>query len=417
MTPASRKPNVLLGVTGSVAAYKAVELIRALKPFAQVRVVATQAGGKLVPLPALRKASGHSVWTNLFSGSTPIPPGTPSGTHPLAKVPHIGYAKQADLILIAPATANCMAKLALGIADDLLTSLCLYATCPLWIAPAMNVNMWNHPATQLNHRLLLRRGVRFLGPDKGFLACGDVGEGRFAEPLEIATQVESYFKNQRNWDGLRILVTAGPTQEALDPVRVLTNHSSGKMGYALAQAALNRGAQVTLVHGPVSLAPLTLARMVSVTTADQMRSEVLRALPKVDFLIMAAAVADYRPAQAAPTKIKKTGRRLSIRLIRNPDILGEVLKRRKPNQYVLGFAAETDHLKTRAGEKWSRKPCDLLAANRVGPGRAFGTDQNELLVFSRLSVRPVKIGPASKARVAERLLDLADQYMKKISKG
>jgi phosphopantothenoylcysteine decarboxylase/phosphopantothenate--cysteine ligase len=157
--------------------------------------------------------------------------------------------------------------------------------------------------------------------------------------------------------------------------------------------------------------------MVSVTTADQMRSEVLRALPKVDFLIMAAAVADYRPAQAAPTKIKKTGRRLSIRLIRNPDILGEVLKRRKPNQYVLGFAAETDHLKTRAGEKWSRKPCDLLAANRVGPGRAFGTDQNELLVFSRLSVRPVKIGPASKARVAERLLDLADQYMKKISKG
>lgn len=417
MTLPIRKPSVLLGVTGSIAAYKAVELILALKPFAQVRVVATQAGAKLVPLHALRKASGSPVWTGLFSGSTPIRPGTPSGTHPLATVPHIEYAKQADLILIAPATANCMAKLALGIADDLLSSLCLYATCPLWVAPAMNVNMWNHPATRQNHRLLLKRGVRFLGPEKGFLACGDMGEGRFAEPLEIAAQVESYFKHQRNWEGVKVLVTAGPTQEALDPVRVLTNHSSGKMGYALAQAAMNRGAQVTLVHGPVSLAPLTGARMVPVTTAHQMRSAVLKAFPKTNFLIMAAAVADYRPAQAARSKIKKTGNRLTIPLVRNPDILGEVLKRRKPGQWVLGFAAETDHLKTRAGEKWSKKPCDLLAANRVGPGRAFGTDQNELLVFSRFSERPVKIGPASKGKVAEALLDLADQFMKKVSKG
>jgi phosphopantothenoylcysteine decarboxylase/phosphopantothenate--cysteine ligase len=417
MTPDPRKPRVLLGVTGSVAAYKAVELIKALRPFTEVRVVVTEAGSKLVPLSALKKASGFPVWKSLFAGSTPIPPGTPSGTHPMAAVPHIDYAKQADLILIAPATANCMAKLALGIADDLLTSLCLYAECPIWLAPAMNVNMWNHSATRNNQRTLLARGVRFLGPDKGWLACGDVGEGRFAEPTEIALQVESYFKKNNAWKDLRVLVTAGPTQEALDPVRVLSNHSSGKMGYALAHAALNRGAQVTLVHGPVSLAPLTRSKMVPVTTALQMRSEVLKALPKVDLIVMAAAVADYRPAKTASTKIKKSKNNLILRLTKNPDILGEVLKRRKPGRVVVGFAAETDHLRVRAGEKWNRKPCDLLAANRVGKGRVFGTDQNELLVFSRMSTKPVKLGPATKARIAEDLLDLVEKLLTSRSKG
>jgi phosphopantothenoylcysteine decarboxylase/phosphopantothenate--cysteine ligase len=417
MTQAPRKPRVLLGVTGSVAAYKAVDLIRALKPFAEVRVVATEAGSKLVPLSALKKASGFPVWKSLFAGSTPIPPGTPSGTHPFASVPHIEYAKQADLILIAPTTANCMAKLAFGIADDLLSSLCLYADCPLWLAPAMNVNMWNHPATRKNRRTLLERGVRFLGPDKGWLACGDMGEGRFAEPAAIALQVESFFKNNALWKNLRVLVTAGPTQEPLDPVRVLTNHSSGKMGYALAQAALNRGAHVTLVHGPVSLAPLTRARMVPITTALQMRSEVLKALPKTNLVIMASAVADYRPALEARNKIKKTKSNLSIPLVKNPDILGEVLKRRKLEQVVIGFAAETDHLRSRAGEKWNRKPCDLLAANRVGKGRVFGAEKNELLVFSRLLSKPVKMGPATKARLAEDLLDMAGKIIKSRSKG
>jgi phosphopantothenoylcysteine decarboxylase/phosphopantothenate--cysteine ligase len=417
MTQVPRKPRVLLGVTGSVAAYKAVELIKALKPFAEVRVVATEAGAKLVPLSALKKASGFPVWKSLFAGSTPIPPGTPSGTHPSASVPHIDYAKQADLILIAPATANCMAKLALGIADDLLSSLCLYADCPLWLAPAMNVNMWNHPATRKNHRTLLERGVRFLGPEKGWLACGDLGDGRFTEPAEIALQVESFFRKNGVWKGLRVLVTAGPTQEPLDPVRVLTNHSSGKMGYALAQAALNRGAQVTLVHGPVSLAPLTRAKMVSVTTAFQMRSEVLKALPRSDLVVMAAAVADYRPAREARTKIKKTKSNLSLQLVKNPDILGEILGRRNPRQVVVGFAAETDHLRSRAAEKWSRKPCDLLAANRVGKGRAFGAEHNELLVFSRLSPKPVKMGPATKPRLAEDLLDLAGILIESKLKG
>ncbi len=417
MTQAIRKPRVLLGVTGSVAAYKAVELIKALKPHAEVRVVATKSASQLVPLSALKKTSGFPVWSSLFSGSTPIPPGTPSGTHPSATVPHIEYAKQADLILIAPVTANFMAKLALGIADDLLSSLCLYAECPLWLAPAMNVNMWNHPATRQNTGVLRKRGVRFLGPDKGYLACGDVGEGRFAEPLEIALQVQKHFEKNGTWRGLRVLVTAGPTHEALDPVRVLTNHSSGKMGYALAQAALNRGAQVTLVHGPVSLAPLTRSKMVSVTTALQMRSEVLKALPNTDLVIMAAAVADYRPAQQASSKIKKIKSNFHIQLTKNPDILSEVLKRRKPKQVIMGFAAETDHLLARAGEKWSRKPCDILAANQVGKGKAFGTDQNELRVFSRLSQKPLKMGPATKAKLAEDLLDLAVKLLKPGPKG
>src|SRR6185369_95227 len=241
MIPSCQKPRVLLGVTGSVAAYKAVDLVHRLRSFAEVKVVLTEAGSRLVPKKQLEKASGSKVWTSLFKGATPIAPGTPSGTHPLAVVPHIEYAKSADLILVAPATADILAKLAYGLADDLLSTLCLYAICPIWVAPAMNVKMWNHSAVVQNKKELLKRGVRFLGPDSGHLACGEVGDGRFAEPAEIALQVESYFKNFGKWRGRKVVVTAGPTQEPLDPVRVLTNHSSGKMGYALAPAARNRG--------------------------------------------------------------------------------------------------------------------------------------------------------------------------------
>ena len=212
MTQAPQKPRVLLGITGSVAAYKAVDLIHQLKSFVQVKVVLTEAGSKLVPVKALEKASGSEVWTSLFKGSTPIAPGTPSGSHPFAVVPHIEYAKSADLILIAPATADILAKLSFGLADDLLSPLCLYATCPLWVAPAMNVKMWNHPAVKRNAQALRSRGVRFLGPDSGHLACGEVGDGRFAEPREIALQVISYFQNSNRWTGKKVLVTAGPTQ-------------------------------------------------------------------------------------------------------------------------------------------------------------------------------------------------------------
>jgi len=410
MTQAPQKPRVLLGITGSVAAYKAVDLIHQLKSFVQVKVVLTEAGSKLVPVKALEKASGSEVWTSLFKGSTPIAPGTPSGTHPFAVVPHIEYAKSADLILIAPATADILAKLSFGLADDLLSTLCLYATCPLWVAPAMNVKMWNHPAVKRNAQALRSRGVRFLGPDSGHLACGEVGDGRFVEPQEIALQVKSYFQNSNCWAGKKVLVTAGPTQEPIDPVRMISNHSSGKMGYALAQAALNRGAEVFLVTGPTKLLPLTGAKMIPVRTAAQMREQVMKHFSKIDLFVMAAAVADYRVKSVLKSKLKKTENELSLRLVKNSDILGEVLKRRKPFQKVVGFAAETDHLKQNALDKWKRKPCDLLVANHVG-GRqsAFENDQNELLVFSRKLAKPLVLKKDFKSKLAEKILDLLDE--------
>ena len=410
MTQAPQKPRVLLGITGSVAAYKAVDLIHQLKSFVQVKVVLTEAGSKLVPVKALEKASGSEVWTSLFKGSTPIAPGTPSGTHPFAVVPHIEYAKSADLILIAPATADILAKLSFGLADDLLSTLCLYATCPLWVAPAMNVKMWNHPAVKQNAQILRSRGVRFLGPDSGHLACGEVGDGRFAEPREIALQMKSYFQNSNRWTGKKVLVTAGPTQEPIDPVRVISNHSSGKMGYALAQAALNRGAEVFLVTGPTKLLPLTGAKVIPVRTAAQMREQVMKYFSKIDLFVMAAAVADYRVKSVLKSKLKKTENELSLRLVKNSDILGDVLKRRKPFQKVVGFAAETDHLKQNALDKWKRKPCDLLVANHVG-GRqsAFENDRNELLVFSRKLAKPVILKKDFKSKLAEKILDLLDE--------
>ena len=410
MTQAPQKPRVLLGITGSVAAYKAVDLIHQLKSFVQVKVVLTEAGSKLVPVKALEKASGSEVWTSLFKGSTPIAPGTPSGSHPFAVVPHIEYAKSADLILIAPATADILAKLSFGLADDLLSTLCLYATCPLWVAPAMNVKMWNHPAVKQNAQILRSRGVRFLGPDSGHLACGEVGDGRFAEPREIALQMKSYFQNSNRWAGKKVLVTAGPTQEPIDPVRVISNHSSGKMGYALAQAALNRGAEVFLVTGPTKLLPLTGAKVIPVRTAAQMREQVMKYFSKIDLFVMAAAVADYRVKSVLKSKLKKTENELSLRLVKNSDILGDVLKRRKPFQKVVGFAAETDHLKQNALDKWKRKPCDLLVANHVG-GRqsAFENDQNELLVFSRKLAKPVILKKDFKSKLAEKILDLLDE--------
>jgi phosphopantothenoylcysteine decarboxylase/phosphopantothenate--cysteine ligase len=407
MSPIQAKPKVLLGVTGSVAAYKAVDLIRFLNRFSEVKVVLTPAGSRLVPEKALVKASGQPVWTSLFQGSTPIPPGTPSGSHPFAVVPHIEYAKGADLVLIAPASADILAKLALGLANDLLSTLCLYAVCPLWVAPAMNVKMWNHPAVVQNRKTLSGRGVRFLGPDSGHLACGEVGDGRFAEPAEIAFQVESYFKNFGSWRGKRVLITAGPTQEPIDPVRVITNRSSGKMGFALAQAALNRGAEVVLITGPTKIIPPPVGKIINVETAREMHRQVLKWLGRADVIVMAAAVADYRVKSVSKLKIKKANQGLVLRLEENPDILRDVLKRKKPSQVVVGFAAETDHLEKNALAKWEKKNCDLLVANLVGRGgTGFDADQNELLVFSKKNKKPIRLAKDLKSRLAEKLLDL-----------
>lgn len=407
MNRSRTKPRILLGVTGSVAAYKAVSLIELLNKFSDVKVVLTSAGSCLVPEKALAKASGSPVWTSLFKGSTPIPPGTPSGSHPFALVPHIEYAKEADLVLIAPASADILSKLALGIADDLLSTLCLYATCPLWVAPAMNVKMWNHPAVSRNQKTLSGRGVRFLGPDSGHLACGEVGDGRFAEPAEIAFQVESYFRNYGSWQGKTVLITAGPTQEPIDPVRMITNRSSGKMGYALAQAALNRGAEVILITGPTQIIPPPTDKLIKVETAKEMHQQVLKFLRLADVIVMAAAVADYRVKNISKNKIKKNDKELSLRLEKNPDILGDVLKKKKSPQVVVGFAAETDHLEKNALAKWKKKPCDLLVANLVGKGAVgFDGDRNELLVFSKERKKPIRLPMDLKSRLAEKLLDL-----------
>ncbi len=407
MNPARSKPRVLLGVTGSVAAYKSVELIRMLKMFADVKVVLTNAGSHLVPKKALVKASGSPVWTSLFKGSTPIPPGTPSGSHPMAVVPHIEYAKAANLALIAPASADFLAKLALGLADDLLSGLCLYATCPIWVAPAMNVKMWNHPAVLNNRKILQERGLRFLGPDSGHLACGEVGDGRFAEPSEIAFQAESYFRHFGDWNGKKVLVTAGPTQEPIDPVRMITNRSSGKMGYALAQAALNRGAEVILITGPTRLIPPPVSKVIPVESASQMHGQVLKCLPSMDVVVMAAAVSDYRVRKLSKVKIKKTVGGLSLQLEKNQDILADILRRKKPLQTVIGFAAETDHLEENAMAKWKRKPCDLLVANLVGKtGTGFDSDQNELVVFSRKQKKTIRFKKDLKSHLAEKILDL-----------
>lgn len=407
MNPPYRKPRILLGITGSVAAYKAVELILALKKFTEVRVVLTQAGSRLVPERALAKASGFPVWTSLFKGATPISPGTPSGSHPLAVVPHIEYAKSAGLVLIAPASADFLGKLALGLADDLLSTLCLYAACPLWVAPAMNVKMWNHPAVVVNQKTLQGRGVRFLGPDSGHLACGEVGDGRFVEPVEIAYQVESYFKRFGAWKGKRVLVTAGPTQEPIDPVRMITNRSSGKMGYALAQAALNRGAEVILVTGPTRLIPPPVSKVIQVERAAEMHGRVLENLAASDVVIMTAAVSDYRVEEVSKVKIKKTSGGISLRLEKNPDILADVLKKKNASQTVIGFAAETDHLERNALAKWKRKPCDLLVANVVGrEGTGFDADRNEVIVFSKRHNKPIRFKRDLKSHLAEKILDL-----------
>ncbi len=399
-----------MGVTGSVAAYKAVDLVQRLKSFADVQVVLTDAGSRLVPEKSLKKASGRSVGRGLFRGAKPIPPGTPSGSHPLTTVPHIEFAKKADLVLIAPASADSLAKLALGIADDLLSTICLYATCHVWVAPAMNVKMWNHPTVQTHRQTLLKRGVRFLGPESGHLACGEVGEGRFVEPLEAAFQAESFFKNRQRWNGKSVVVTAGPTEEALDPVRFVTNRSSGKMGYAIAQAALNRGAGVTLITGPVSLLPLAGARMVAVKSAEEMKRAVNRAFAKADLLVMAAAVADFRAFKTQRVKMKKGPGSLVIHFKKTPDILGEMLMKRKKRQKVVGFCAETDHLLENAALKWKKKPCDLLVANQVGkPGTGFESNKNEVWVFRAGWKKPRLLRKNLKSVLAEKILDLVDE--------
>lgn len=362
----------ILGVTGSIAAYKAVYLLRELTRLgAGVTVVLTEAAQKFVGPLTWRTLSGRPVLTDLFDPETE------------AAVEHVALAERADALLVAPATANVLAKAAHGIADDFLTTLLLACRGPLLMVPAMDGGMWNHPAVQSNVATLRSRGVAVLDPEVGELASGLSGPGRFPEVEVIVEALSRLLTPRKDLSGERILVTAGPTREPVDPVRYLSNRSSGKMGYAIALAALRRGAEVVLVSGPTALTPPPGAVFVPVQTVEEMREAVLQHLPAVSVVIKAAAVADYRPAQASAAKIASKQERLSIRLAPTPHILTEVAAK-KGRAFLVGFAAETHDVAAHAREKLRTTGIDLLVANDVSrAGIGFESDDNEVLLLDR----------------------------------
>ena len=362
--------RVLLGVTGGIAAYKACILTRLLRlRGAQVRVVMTRSAERFVGPATFAALSDHRVYTDLFEEE----PG----------VLHIRLAHEADVVVVAPATANVIAKLAFGIADDLLTSTLLEARGPFVLAPAMHTGMWENDATQSNVATLVERGARIVGPSRGSLAVGDEGIGRMSEPEAILAAVEELLARGRDLAGRRVVVTAGPTWEPIDPVRFLGNRSTGRLGFAVAAEAFGRGADVTLVVGPGTIEPPEGPAVVSVTTDEEMRDAVLRAAEGADAVVMAAAVADFRPETAAGSKIKKEGGAPELRLVPTPDILAE-LGARGGDLVLVGFAAETDDVEAEGRRKLERKGVDLLVANEVGrEGTGFGSEANRAAIVSR----------------------------------
>lgn len=360
--------HILLGVTGGIAAYKAPDLTRRLKEAgAQVRVVMTRGACEFVTPLTFQALSGEPVRTELFDPAAE------------AAMGHIELARWADAILVAPASADFLAKLAHGRADDLLSTLCLATEAPIALAPAMNRVMWAHAATQANARLLAERGLHLFGPAAGAQACGEVGEGRMLEPSALVEALAGLFATG-TLAGKRVLITAGPTREPLDPVRYVTNRSSGRMGFALAQAAAEAGAQVTLVAGPVALPAPRGVERIDVETAAQMHAAVMARLPGCDIFIGAAAVADYRPREVAAHKLKKGEAQRELVLEKTPDILAEVAAH-SPRPFVVGFAAETERLLEHAREKLTRKGLDMIAANLVGEGLGFEAPDNALEVL------------------------------------
>ena len=370
--------KLVLGVTGGVAAYKAAELVRLLgKAGADVHVVLTEGGARFVTAVTFQALSGNRVWTDLWD---------PRMDNNMA---HIDLTRDADAILISPATADVMAKLAHGLADDLLTTLCLARDCPLLVAPAMNRQMWEHPATQRNVTQLSADGVTLFGPAAGEQACGEVGLGRMLEPEDLCEAVIGFFQ-PRLLAGRRVVMTAGPTFEAIDPVRGITNSSSGKMAYGLARACSQAGAEVTLVSGPVALPVPAGVRRVNVRSALEMREAVFAALPGADVFIGVAAVADYRPATSAEHKIKKSGAELSITLTPNPDILADVANLPKP-PFCVGFAAESRNLDDYAEGKRKAKKLPLIVGNLVQDG--LGGDDNLVVLYDDAGRHPLPRAP------------------------
>jgi phosphopantothenoylcysteine decarboxylase/phosphopantothenate--cysteine ligase len=395
--------RVTVGVSGGIAAYKAAEVVRALQRQAlEVHVVMTEAACKFVQPLTFATLSGHRVVTSLWDEWSEGESYSEASAEPNG-VQHIGEAQWADALAVAPATANILAKFAHGIADDFLTTLYLATTAPVLVAPAMNVKMWEHPATQGNLEILRQRGVRVIEPGVGDLACGMVGAGRMAEPGDIADAVLGVLGRRRDLAGEVVLVTAGGTREALDPVRFLGNRSSGKMGYALAEAARSRGARVILISGPSGLRPPAHCELVKVVTADQMRQAVLSRMEESTLIIKAAAVADYRPVAVSERKLKRSGP-ITLELAPTEDILAEVVRRRRPGQLIVGFAAETDNQMANGRAKLLAKGADAIVVNTVtADGVGMEADSNAATFLTPAT--SIELPEMPKRQLADRILD------------
>jgi phosphopantothenoylcysteine decarboxylase/phosphopantothenate--cysteine ligase len=393
--------RITLGVTGGIAAYKSAELVRRLQDDGHsIQVVMTRAAREFVTPLTFAALSGQRVITDLFSNQ----PGGEGSVD--SAIDHIAVAQRTDLLLVAPATADVLAKFARGIADDFLTTLYLASTAPVVVAPAMNVNMWQHAATQENVAALLARGVRIVEPRDGYLACGMTGSGRLAEQEEILKTVREVLQGKQDLAGETILVTAGPTCEDIDPVRFLTNRSSGKMGYAVAAAAARRGAKIALVSGPTALETPQGVERLDVRSTEEMQRAVQSKFAGCTIAIFAAAVADYRPAEKSGQKIKHGEEGLTLRLEPNPDILATVAKE-KGERLVVGFAADTEHVAENARKKLAQKNADMIVANDVTKeGAGFDGDTNIVTLFSR-DGRDLPLPRLSKPEVADRILDEA----------
>ena len=362
--------RIVVGITGGIAAYKTIELIRLLrKANAQVRVVLTPAAAEFVTQLTLQAISGNAVAQSLLDPQAELAMG------------HIELAKWADVVLIAPASADFIARLTAGMANDLLSTICLATSAPIFLAPAMNQQMYRQAITQQNLTALLSRGIQLIGPNSGEQACGDVGAGRMSEPSEIFTALCRHFSVQQDLVGIHVAITAGPTREAIDPVRYISNHSSGKMGFAIAEAFAKRGAKVTLIAGPVNLTASPNIHRIDVTSAQEMWQTALESAVKNHIFIGCAAVADYRIANVADQKIKKSAEEMTLKLVKNPDIIADVAHLTEKRPFTIGFAAETQNVADYAKDKLTRKNLDMICANDVSGGQVFGQDHNTLHLF------------------------------------
>ncbi|EER47818.1 bifunctional phosphopantothenoylcysteine decarboxylase/phosphopantothenate synthase [Actinobacillus minor NM305] len=386
--------KILIGITGGIAAYKTIELIRLLKTAgADVRVAITPAAEAFVTPLTLQAISGNAVSTSLLDPQAELAMG------------HIELAKWADLVVIAPATADFIARLRIGMGNDLLSTICLATASPILLAPAMNQQMYKRSIVQENLQSLIEQGISIIGPNAGFQACGDIGKGRMSEPSEIFQAIEAYFTQSQDFADLSVVITAGPTREAIDPVRYISNHSSGKMGFAIAEAFAKRGAKVTLIAGPVNLATPQNVSRIDVISAQQMAEQAVSLAQKNAIFIGCAAVADYRVDQVAEQKIKKTGDNdeLTLKLVKNPDIIATVAHLTQNRPFVVGFAAETQNVADYAKDKLQRKNLDLICANDVSGGQVFGQDQNSLHLFWQNGEKILPL--AEKGKLAEGLVE------------